>query len=257
MSRILLIEDSPTQAQRFALMLRSSGFEVEQASCLEEGLRRVQEGGIDALLLDLTLPDSEGLKTVLTARAAAPHMPLVVLTSLDDESVAEAALQQGAQDYLVKSEVNQSWLARSVQHAITRGASRRAEGAAPHKAEAKARQLLDITTKGGVSVVRFLDSRLLDAADIALIAEKLTRLVDSGCRKMLITFSNVDYVANGALSALLAVRRKMLLADGTLRLSDLSSNVLEHLCCRQFHKLFDIRDSEQSALASFGPPEGN
>ena len=116
--RILIIEDSPTQAKRFALMLESAGLEVECSERLDEGLRRIRRGGIDALLLDLTLPDSEGLQTFMTARSQAAGTPLVVLTNLDDESVAATALQQGAADYLIKSEVNQNWLVRSIQHAI-------------------------------------------------------------------------------------------------------------------------------------------
>src|ERR671923_175453 len=67
MSRILLIEDSATQAAQFVMMLQSAGFEVETADTLTAGLKRVKLGGIDSLLLDLNLPDSEGLATFQTA----------------------------------------------------------------------------------------------------------------------------------------------------------------------------------------------
>ena len=68
MPRILIIEDSPTQALRFAAMLEDKGFEVEKSEELATGLNRIKKGGIDALLLDLTLPDSQGLETFYSAR---------------------------------------------------------------------------------------------------------------------------------------------------------------------------------------------
>ena len=251
MPKILIIEDSPTQAKRFALMLEDAGFQVECEERLKDGMQRIKRGDIDALLLDLTLPDSEGLQTFMTARAQAPDTPLVVLTNLDDEILAATTLRQGAQDYLVKGEVNQSWLVRSVQHAIARRGVKRTDEKSRPEAELHLKQVVDFKTVGSVTVVRFLEKRLLDAGDIALIGEKLLRLVDSGCRRLLISFAEVDYVSNGALSALLAVRRKMLQAQGVLRLCDLNDNVQEHLSVRQFHKLFDIRADEASALQQF------
>jgi anti-anti-sigma factor len=251
MPKVLIIEDSPTQAKKFALMLEDGGFAVECSETLRDGLQRIAAGDIDTLLLDLTLPDSEGLQTFLTARAQAPDTPLVVLTNVDDEVLAATAIRQGAQDYLVKGEVNQNWLIRSVQHAIARRVTRRAEEKPRSEAEPPPRQIIDFTVVQSVTVARFTEKRLLDAADIALIGEKLLRLVDSGCRRLLISFYDVDYVSNGALSALLAVRRRMLQGSGTLRLCDLSENVLEHLSVRQFHKLFDIQKDEASALQRF------
>lgn len=89
-------------------------------SLLSAGLERLQRGGVDSLLLDLNLPDSEGLETFRTASANARRTPMVVLTHVDDESLAATTLQQGAQDYLVKREVNQNWPSRSIQNAISR-----------------------------------------------------------------------------------------------------------------------------------------
>jgi anti-anti-sigma factor len=251
MPRVLIIEDSPTQAKRFALMLEEGGFEVECEGTLRDGMQRIARGGIDTLLLDLTLPDSEGLQTFLTARAQAPDTPLVVLTNVDDELLAATALRQGAQDYLVKGEVNQNWLIRSIQHAMARRGVKRAEEKPKTEAEVPLRQIIDFRNADQVTVARFTEKRLLDAGDIALLGEKLLRLVDSGCKKLLISFAEVDYASNGALSALLAVRRRMLQAGGTLRLCDLSDNVMEHLSVRQFHKLFDIQPDEASALQRF------
>ncbi|MFV1964514.1 MAG: response regulator [Pirellulaceae bacterium] len=251
MPRILIIEDSPTQALRFARMLEEGGFEVEKSEQLADGIKRIQQGGIEALLLDLTLPDSQGLKTFFAARLAAPETPLVVLTNLDDEAMAETALQHGAQDYLVKSEVNQNWLVRSVQHAIARGAPKQPAKPDQPVLEERSRQLLDVTRDHDITVVRLQEKRLLDAGDIALMGETLIRMVESGCRKMLISFAGVDYVSNGFMSVLLAVRRKMQMASGALCLCELSESVHEHLSVRQFHKLFEIRDREPLGLQSF------
>lgn len=247
MPTVLIIEDSPTQARHFALMLEDAGFQVETAGRLDEGVRRIQKGGFDALLLDLTLPDSEGLKTFLTARREAPDTPLVVLTNVDDEALAATTLQQGAQDYLVKGEVNQNWLVRSIQHAM----ARRHKKTAPEPAAdaSRTRHILDVGATGSISIVRFNQKKLLDAGDIALIGEKLMRLVETGCRKMVLSFASVDYASNGMMSALLAVRRKMMQAGGAMVLCELSEPVQEHLTVRQFHRLFEIRDDEQAAVS--------
>ena len=74
----------------------------------------------DIILLDLGLPDAQGLGAVRRARAAAPRVPLVVLTGLDDESLAAQALQEGAQDYLVKGQIETRGLLRALRYAVER-----------------------------------------------------------------------------------------------------------------------------------------
>jgi anti-anti-sigma factor len=252
MTRILIIEDSPTQAQQFALMLEDAGFQVERADRLATGLERIEEGGIDALLLDLMLPDSEGLQTFLTARTRTPDTPIVVLTRLDDESLAATAIQSGAQDYLIKGELNRNWLVRSVQHAIARCAAHGGERNVQQRSPERPNQILDIKSVGGVTRVQFNRWRLLGAADAATIRDQLVKMVDSGRRQVLISFANVDYLPNNALSALLAVRRKILMSNGRLRLCNLRQHVYDQLAVRKLHKLFDIREDEESAIRSFG-----
>lgn len=121
--RILLVEDSPSDAQLLQESLGETGlgrFEFVQAACWAEGAERLRQGRFDVLLLDLSLPDSSGRQTFVRARAAAPHLPIVVLTGVADESIALDALRQGVQDYLVKGRADGPQTARSIRYAIER-----------------------------------------------------------------------------------------------------------------------------------------
>ena len=97
-----------------------SGIDMEWAGELSQALARLTQGGIDAVLLDLDLPDSQGMVTFERTYAFSPDVPIVVLTAEEDEEIAVSTVQGGAQDYLVKSEVGPAVLARAVRHAIER-----------------------------------------------------------------------------------------------------------------------------------------
>ena len=122
---VLLIEDNPTDAGLIRQALareRAPHFSLQIADRLSTGLKHLEAGGVDLVLLDLLLPDSEGLKTLVTVREHAPQVPIVVLTSSDDDALALQALQEGAQDYLVKGyvQVDRTLLSRSMRYAIER-----------------------------------------------------------------------------------------------------------------------------------------
>jgi DNA-binding response OmpR family regulator len=87
--------------------------------CLSDAEKHLAEYAVDLILLDLGLPDAHGLGAVRRAHAVAPRVPLVVLTSLDDEALAAQALQEGAQDYLIKGQIDGRGL-RSLRYAIER-----------------------------------------------------------------------------------------------------------------------------------------
>jgi PAS domain S-box-containing protein len=88
---------------------------------LSEGLERLAAGGIDLVMLDLGLPDSNGLKTFGKVHANVPQLPIIVLSSLDDESVAMKTVHEGAQDYVVKGEnMDARLLVRTIHYAIER-----------------------------------------------------------------------------------------------------------------------------------------
>ena len=123
--KVLLIEDSVFATQLTKKMLaeaKSSQFSVE-LKCVDRvslGLEHLAEGETDIVLLDLTLVDSDGLETFTRVHDHAPQVPIVVMSGLEDERLAVEAVQQGAQDYLVKGRVNSNLLKRSVLYSIGR-----------------------------------------------------------------------------------------------------------------------------------------
>lgn len=120
---VLLIEDNPDDADLIRELLSSSlrtRFNLETIPRLSIGLERLAQGGIDAVLLDLGLPDSQGIDTVDRATTEAPGVPIIVLTGLTDEAAGIEAVQKGAQDYLMKGEVDEKLLERAIHYAIER-----------------------------------------------------------------------------------------------------------------------------------------
>ena len=118
--RILLIEDTPGDARLIKELLIESGrpFELDSAPSLSAGFERLE--GKDAILLDLSLPDSLGLDTFRRLHSRAAIAPIIVLTGYDDDDLSTRALQEGAQDYLVKGQVDAQILARSIRYSIER-----------------------------------------------------------------------------------------------------------------------------------------
>lgn len=123
--RVLLIEDNPTDAlllkEQFAAW-RDAEFVVDHVDRLADGLNRLAANpeAFDVLLLDLALPDSQGIQTFIRLRQQAPGLPVVVLTALEDEEAGFRAVQEGAQDYLLKRHIQPALLGRAVRYAIER-----------------------------------------------------------------------------------------------------------------------------------------
>jgi len=121
--KILLIEDNPTDVilLREALAkVRTVRFEVAHAKRLEDGLQWLDAQAFDAVLLDLGLPDSQGMATFEAMHGRHPRVPVIVLSGLDDESLAVKAVGAGAQDYVVKGTFNGNMLALTIRYAIER-----------------------------------------------------------------------------------------------------------------------------------------
>jgi two-component system cell cycle sensor histidine kinase/response regulator CckA len=120
---LLVVEDNPGDARLLREMFKEGdahNTELTHVACMVDAEKHLAERPVDIILLDLGLPDAQGLEAVRRAHAAAPHIPLVVLTGLDDESVAVQALQQGAQDYLIKGRIDAHGLLRALRYAIER-----------------------------------------------------------------------------------------------------------------------------------------
>lgn len=117
--RVLVIENNNEDAER-ARSLLAGQFETVIVRTLSEGIERLHTQYFDAALLDLTLPDSQGIDGLRRIRETASRLPVVILTSVDDEQTATAAVQAGAQDYLLKADVTRNSLARSLRHGIER-----------------------------------------------------------------------------------------------------------------------------------------
>jgi len=121
--RTLLIEDNPVDAQLVQAVLSQSpgaAFELEWVDDLAKGIKELKAGSVDLVLLDLHLPESRGLDTFNTIHAYAPAVPIVVLTGLDDRELALKVVHGGAQDYLVKGQIDHRTLLRSMQYALVR-----------------------------------------------------------------------------------------------------------------------------------------
>src|ERR1700732_4463971 len=95
-------------------------FKLTHLLRMSEAVIHLAKGGVDIILLDMGLPDGHGLDTVRRAHAVAPSVPVIVLTGLDDEALAAEAMKEGAQDYLIKGQIENRALPRALRHAIER-----------------------------------------------------------------------------------------------------------------------------------------
>jgi len=122
-TRLLLVEDNPGDARLLREMFNEHGthnIKLTHVQCMSEGEKHLADTTVDIIVLDLGLPDAQGLEAVRRAHAAAPRIPLVVLTALDDEPLAARALQEGAQEHLIKGQIDTRGLLRALRYAVER-----------------------------------------------------------------------------------------------------------------------------------------
>src|ERR1700691_2450656 len=120
---LLLVEDNPGDARLLREMFNEQGAhstDLIHVECVGEAEKYLGDSAVDIIVLDLGLPDAQGMAAVRRTHMAAPHVPLVVLTGLDDEVVAGRALQEGAQDYLIKGQIETRGLLRALRYAVER-----------------------------------------------------------------------------------------------------------------------------------------
>ncbi len=160
-TRLLLVEDSPGDARLLEEMLKESGshnMTVTRVASMSEAQATLAENTTDVILLDLGLPDAQGMESVRQARAAAPHIPLVVLTGRDDDLLAEHAHQEGVADYLIKGQVESRALIRTLRHAVERNMMQEALYAEKERAEVTLNSIGDAVISADVSgIITFIN----------------------------------------------------------------------------------------------------
>ena len=198
----LLIEDNPDDALLMKEQLSEAGrvlFELEWVQRLSDGLDRLAMGGIEVVLLDLSLPDSSGPETLRRVRSRAPNVPIVVLTGLDDEELARNLLKDGAQDYLLKDQVDGQLLARSMLYAVERHRLLAGLREAKESAEAGLQAVIE-----NIPVIVFAVDRsgvftLSEGKGLAALGRKPGQVVGSS---LFDVYSDVDQVLENARAAL-------------------------------------------------------
>lgn len=168
--RLLIVEDNPGDARLVREMLRDGwtrNVEVAHLTTVAEGIAHVLAEGADAVLLDLSLPDASGLDGLKRLRQAAPDMPVVILSGTDDEALTLESLHEGAQDYLIKGQVDSVTIRRSIRYAVER---KRAEGELSQKAPDRANRRRYRISSAGLGLV------LLLLAGLAIVATTVTKV---------------------------------------------------------------------------------
>ena len=121
--QVLLVEDNAGDARLLREMFgkeEAGAFTLTHLTRMSEAEARLAQGGVDIVLLDMGLPDGHGIETLRRARAAAPDVVMIVLTGLEDEALAAEAMKEGAQDYLIKGQIENRALPRALRHAMER-----------------------------------------------------------------------------------------------------------------------------------------
>jgi two-component system, cell cycle sensor histidine kinase and response regulator CckA len=126
-TNVLAIEDDPGDVELLRrYLLDTPDLKWQVADRLSTGLKAISDNQVDLVLLDLGLPDSQGMETLVRFRSQFPDTPVVVLTTLNEEAAGLAAVRMGAQDYLIKGNVNRVAVSRSIHYAIQRHATQKA-----------------------------------------------------------------------------------------------------------------------------------
>lgn len=174
-TRILLVEDNPGDARLIRETLReaeSFPFQLTHADRLAAAEERLAGEAFDVVLLDLSLPDAHGLETVRRTLQAGPEVPIIVLTGLDDETLAVAAVQAGAQDYLVKGRLDGTLVARAIRYAMER---KRLERERAHllRSEREARATAEAAVRARDDVLRVVSHDLGNSLSAVLVTTTL------------------------------------------------------------------------------------
>ncbi len=228
--RVLLIEDNEDDAIIIREMLAEKQelcIELEWADCLSRGLTHLASGTMDLVLLDLSLPDAQGLETFTRVQAHAQDMPIVMLTGLDDEALASQAVRRGAQDYLVKGRLDSYLLTRAVRYAVERKQAERALRAS----EAQLRQSQKMEGIGQLAggIAHDFNNLLtvINSYSDMLLAE--TGFDNPFARNGLDQIKEAGYRAALLTRQLLAFSRRQVLQPTVMDLNEVVSNIVKLL----------------------------
>jgi diguanylate cyclase (GGDEF)-like protein/PAS domain S-box-containing protein len=185
---LLLVEDNLGDARLLREMFNdqdSQNTELMHVKCIRDAEKHLLDHAVDIIVLDLGLPDAQGVSAVRRTHAAAPHTPLIVLTGLDDELMAAQALQEGAQDYLIKGEIDARSLLRSLHYAVER------KNAEEALFEEKERAQVTLNSIGDAVICTDISGKI---TYLNLVAEKMTgwQLQEAAARPMAEVFRILD-----------------------------------------------------------------
>ena len=249
---VLLIEDNPGDARLIHEMLSENpGFSIRWAKKLSDGLDLVSSAPFDVVLLDLSLPDSSGYETINKIRRKIPMLPLIVLTGLNDETVGLKAVQEGAQDYLVKGTVDGPILSRIIRYAIERKKNEEALLESREKLTRKNREILEFTEnvthdlKKPLSTLKIVISLMNDPA-LSDLSEKGREAVQTGKEAVLYMQEILDDLLT--LARMEAGSQK--LEKENIEIADIIQTVLDRLKYDIEEKRIHVSlDAEVSVLA--------
>src|SRR5918995_189615 len=185
MISVLLIEDNDVDARLTQDLLAEwsvEEFKVTHAKTLSDGLAYIDKGRFDAILLDLSLPDAFGLPTVRQVHATNPSIPVVVLSGVSDQSLALQAVQQGAQDYLVKGQGHPELLAldrfKSVNDTLGHDVGDELLKAVAERLKGCVREVDTVARMGGDEFTIILEG-VASEQSIVVVAKRITESITS------------------------------------------------------------------------------
>jgi putative nucleotidyltransferase with HDIG domain len=236
---ILMFEDNPGDVRLIQELLKAvegARCNFEQADRLSKGIKRLETNSIDIILLDLGLKDSQGIDTLQTLSTYARKLPIIVMTGLDDEGTAVRALQHGAQDYLIKGQVEGATLWRCLRYAVER---KRAQ-----QQNELSLKIMEILNKPGEQreIVRQILFLIKDFSRVAAVGMRLKQGDDYPY------YETDGFVPGHVESENYLCERKQ---DGTIALNSRNKPVLSGLCGQVLYRRFDPEQPFFTKAGSF------
>lgn len=183
---VLLIEDDQFAAEIVQALIAQEGlsYQLEMVGNLQNGLDRLAKGGIDLVLLDFGLPDSEGLATFIRTQEHSPNVAIIPLTATGDESLAVRAIQLGAQDYLFKGTINRQLLTRAIRYAVERKRGEEALRQAHDELELRVRDRTAELSKANTQLLEQIAERRRAERELRRLSNRLVEVQESERRSI-------------------------------------------------------------------------